>query len=176
MRPVAWDVNLASARQVKEAAVVSTRALTLTVLLLGGAMACGGNVARSSDENPLEPKPTGSDPSPHIDSSGTITTESVSGVWIFYHHEQGYSSARLSGLATIVDDCLFIRDMLVLWNPADASAVNALISAVQAGERRHVVVGGGASEPGSAGYPSLERCAGATVLFAAPGPQIGPSE
>jgi hypothetical protein len=124
----------------------------------------------------LEPKPTASDPSPHIDPSGTVTTENVSGVWIFYHHDQGYSSARLSGLATIVDDCLFVRDVLVIWNPADASAISALISAVQAGERRHVVVGGGGSAPGSVGYPSLESCARGTVWFAAPGPQIGPSE
>lgn len=146
------------------------------MLHLVGTMGCGGNVSRSSDEQPFAPEPRGTEPSPDTESSSTVTAENANDVWIFYHHNEGYSVARLSGDATLVDDCLLVRDMVVLWNPADASTVKALVTSLQARKRMWVVVGGGASEPNSGGYPRLETCAGRPVWFAAPGPQIGPSE
>ena len=153
-----------------------SKLLTLTMLHLVGTMGCGGNVSRSSDEKPFAPEPRGTEPSPDTESSSTVTAENANDVWIFYHHYQGYDSSRLSGDATLVNDCLLVRDVVVLWNPADASAVNALVTSLQAGKRMQVVVGGSGSEPDSRGYPSLETCAGRPVWFAAPGPQIGPSE
>jgi len=69
----------------------------------------------------------------------------IDGVWVFQYETEPdvIMEALHSGPVEIVDGCLFVEDMIVIWHPKRLSDVEAAIAAVQAGGSLELRTGGG---------------------------------
>ena len=87
-------------------------------------------------------KTTQADDSGQASVSG-IEALQIDGVWVFQYTSIWYGDGLFSGTAEIVDDCLVVGDYVVIWDASRLAYARALISAVQAGEKPKVEMGGG---------------------------------
>lgn len=90
----------------------------------------------------------------------------IDGVWVFQYTSIWYGQGLFHGTAEIVDDCLVVVNVIndiyvVIWEESRLADARALISAVQAGEKPEVQIGGGELQiPATV----LEHCPAATAV------------
>ena len=65
------------------------------------------------------------------------------GVWVFQHDPETVMQALHSGIAEIVNGCLYVDDAIVVWHVDRLDEAARVIAAVQSGEQPDLLIGGG---------------------------------
>ncbi len=149
--------------------------LLVCVIVLGG---CGADEIASGD---AQVKETGAQPRDVEGESLPMNTQTndsgkagesevealqIEGAWVFHYTSVGYGEALLAGTAEIVGDCLVVDGTIVIWHSSRLDDARALISAVQAGEKPKVQVGGGAFPLTDQDRATVvKHCSAASVWF-----------
>lgn len=100
-----------------------------------------------------------------------IEAKKADGVWIFTMSAGGGRTAHFGGAASVVDNCLFVGDAIVVWRPEHVGRVEMAIAAVLAGGSIDFELGGGGiavSEGDEIPREIASRCATDSVWFASP--------
>jgi ABC-type transport system substrate-binding protein len=133
---------------------MTTHCTTLVALsLIASACAQAGKPTGSASrppaaEAPASEAPTTSDTPPTIDPATAEPVEGVEaiqldGVWTFEHRPEVAMTALHSGAATIVDGCLVIDDLIIVWHADRIDEAKAAVAAAKAGSSARIQMGGG---------------------------------
>lgn len=106
-----------------------------------------------------------------------VAASQVGGVWVFHHDPAGGMDALHRGELRVVDGCLLLGDVLVVWERSVEVSERDGRLTVDLGARRQaeggeVRIGGGfgweVGDPGSAPSPMSEHCPGRSVFYMSP--------
>ena len=108
-----------------------------------------------------------------VDMAG-IEAFQIDGVWVFQHQPEFSNNALHGGIPEIVDGCLVIDNTIVVWHADRIDEAAKAISAVKAGERPQLLIGGGGisikegTRPDQIPTGITDRCPTPAVWFGAP--------
>lgn len=108
------------------------------------------------------------------EAANGIEAVQIDGVWVFSHDPMAWEAALHGGLPEIVDGCLVIGDMIVVWHVDEMDEAAAAVTAAKAGESPQLLIGGGGFGLDQAADPSrippviADRCTTRAVWFGAP--------
>lgn len=107
-------------------------------------------------------------------SRGGIQPLQIEGVWVFEHRPDVAMTALHSGVAEIVDGCLYIDGAIVVWAGERIDEAVAVIDAVKSGDQPGLLIGGGGISTNEGASPDdlpaviTDRCPTEVVWFGAP--------
>jgi hypothetical protein len=124
------------------------------------------DAAQSSDVDPTAS--TSSDPPEDGPAVVSVQSEQILGVWLFSNDARDYDQALLTGQAAIVNDCLLVNNVVVIWHVSRLAEVKDALHALQAGEDVSFRVGGSLTEKQDAIV--APHCPGLPVWLGSPAP------
>jgi hypothetical protein len=115
-------------------------------------------------------------PLPALNPSGVMGIEPVQidGVWVFQYDADAGMDALHSGVAEIVDGCLYVDGAIVVWHTNQLDEAARVIAAVKSGEQPDLLIGGGGISLDEGASPDdipavvTDRCPASVVWFGAP--------
>jgi hypothetical protein len=139
--------------------------MTKRISLLIAALAVAPSCVSSEADRPSQ-----------ASAAASLQAETISEVRVFYQDRNvgeghGYDEALHSGLASVVDGCLFLGNAIVVWHPdRSEDATRAVEAALQADGHVWSVEGGGMSlaEDGPLPTEITQHCPTEEVWFASP--------
>ncbi len=113
-------------------------------------------------------------PEDRATAANAIEAVQIDGVWVFQHEPGGGMEALHSGTPEIVDGCLVIGDMIVVWHIDRMEEAAAAVAAAKGGESTQLLIGGGGfgidqpADPSQIPPVIADRCTTRAVWFGAP--------